>query len=421
MRTPDLAMSPTQKLLGAGKAEAFRAGKGISAAPGIDEEGRPAGVVSSTGLLNRMAQRAENSALVAGAPRRPAGGTILHPTDYSASSYRAFELACRLALDRKSRLIVMHVTGPASPFGISMAPVPPPREGYRGAWEHRLGLVRPADPNVRVEHRLEEGNVGTAILRVAREAQSELIVMGGSERTRLGRPLTGRIAAEVDRKAPCPVLRLNVPRAALVPGDSRGDSPRSKLPEYGTVLYPTDFSEASRRGFEVARSLARESSSELVVFHVAPLPALYAKRGYREEIEAALDRLARSDPSVRMRWMMTVGDPLGGILKLAHAGPCDLIVMGTRRRSRLMRLLTRSLASEVRRHGICPVATVGITPGIPLASPGGLNRTAAVPAWSGGLAGGHQDAGSRVRPRLQRVPGAPARSGAARQSGPGGA
>jgi nucleotide-binding universal stress UspA family protein len=59
-----------------------------------------------------------------------------------------------------------------------MAPMPPLPRGYRGAWESRLRQLQPHDPHVRVEHRLEEGDVADAILRVAREVPADLIVMG---------------------------------------------------------------------------------------------------------------------------------------------------------------------------------------------------------------------------------------------------
>ena len=113
-----------------------------------------------------------------GNPGHPARGTVLHPTDYSEPSRQAFELACRVARDRGSRLIVLHVAEPVHVSSPGMAPLPPLPQGYRGAWEGRLRLIQPRDPNVRVEHRLEEGDVADAILRVAREVPADLIVMG---------------------------------------------------------------------------------------------------------------------------------------------------------------------------------------------------------------------------------------------------
>jgi nucleotide-binding universal stress UspA family protein len=152
------------------------------------------------------------------------GGIIVHPTDYSAVSRQAFELACRIARERGSRLVVMHVAEPVTISSIGMAPVPPLPKGYRGAWESRLRLLQSADPTVGVEHRLEEGDIADAILRVARETQCDLIVMANSERTWLGRLFFGSVTTEVERKAPCPVLSVDRHQLEVAGSTGRGIS-----------------------------------------------------------------------------------------------------------------------------------------------------------------------------------------------------
>lgn len=193
-------------------------------------------------LPRQLVGFAPPASFVAGDPGRAPRGVILHPTDYSESSRQAFELACRLALDRGNRLIVMHVAEPVRVSSLGMVPLPPLPKGYRGAWESRLRLLRPADPNVRVEHRLEEGDVVAAILRVARETPCDLIVMSGSERTWLGRLLTGSVTREVERKAHCPVLALKTQRSGDVIATVTGG-----LPERGRIRRPTDFPKAKVR------------------------------------------------------------------------------------------------------------------------------------------------------------------------------
>jgi universal stress protein A len=156
-------------------------------------------------------------------------GTILHPTDYSAASRQAFEMACRIARERGSRLVVMHVAEPVRRCSFGMAPVPPLPKGYRGAWESRLRLVHPPDRNLAIEHRLEEGDVADAILRVGRDVQADMIVMAGSERSWLSRLWTRSITDKVTLKAPCPIFKMNVQSSAklVMKGDGVG---RAKAP-----------------------------------------------------------------------------------------------------------------------------------------------------------------------------------------------
>ncbi len=128
--------------------------------------------------------------------------TVLHPTDFSDRSRLAFELACSLARDQHARLMVLHVM-----------PVPLVQEKtfYREEMAAELDRLAAPDAGVRMERRLEEGDIVPQILRVVREARCDLIVMGTHGRTGLGRLLLGSVAEQVLRTAPCPVLTVRAP------------------------------------------------------------------------------------------------------------------------------------------------------------------------------------------------------------------
>ncbi len=132
---------------------------------------------------------------------------ILHPTDFSELSDAAFQLACALARDHKGRLVVLHVVPPPQSHGEEVAR----RQdgGYHHDLWRMLERVRPEDPAVPVERRLEDGLPAETILRVAREEGADLIVLGTQGRTGLGRLLLGSVAEQVVRQAPCPVLTTN--------------------------------------------------------------------------------------------------------------------------------------------------------------------------------------------------------------------
>ncbi|HZT83295.1 MAG TPA: universal stress protein [Gemmataceae bacterium] len=134
--------------------------------------------------------------------------TILCPTDFSERSASAFYLACSLARDHGARLVVLHVDRPPQTHGEVVAR----RDGgYREQLEEALRGVRPTDPRLSVEHRLEEGEPAETILRVSNELGCDLIVMGTHGRTGLRRVLMGSVAEQVVRRAACPVLTVNAP------------------------------------------------------------------------------------------------------------------------------------------------------------------------------------------------------------------
>lgn len=132
--------------------------------------------------------------------------TILFPTDFSESAQHAFPLACALARECGARVVVLHVMLP--PVGGAITEERHhPEEYFAGGWEALHRMHAPLQ-NVRVEHRLEEGQPAKVICQVAGDEGAKLIVMSTHGRTGLSRALMGSVAEHVVREAPCPVVTL---------------------------------------------------------------------------------------------------------------------------------------------------------------------------------------------------------------------
>ncbi|MGE3807599.1 MAG: universal stress protein [Gemmataceae bacterium] len=142
--------------------------------------------------------------------------TILCPTDFSESSHYAFHLAMSLARDHGAQVVVAHVMAPPLAYDEVVASLPP--EFYKEKiWESFRNLEA-SDPRVRelrVETKLVEGDPIAEIVGLAEETACDLIVMGTHGRSGLRRLLMGSVAENVLRKAPCPVLTVKGPMAAL--------------------------------------------------------------------------------------------------------------------------------------------------------------------------------------------------------------
>jgi nucleotide-binding universal stress UspA family protein len=142
--------------------------------------------------------------------------TVLHPTDFSERSQYAFGLACALAQGYGARLIVLHVAEvPTVAYGEGV--VSPNPEELRAAAQEQLDRLQVPHTNVRVERRLEQGDIVTEILRVAQEIRADLIVLGTHGRTGLARLLMGSVAEQIVRKAVCPVLTVKAPFPETAP------------------------------------------------------------------------------------------------------------------------------------------------------------------------------------------------------------
>src|ERR1022692_2673562 len=138
--------------------------------------------------------------------------TILHPTDFSANSQCAWEMACALARDYGARLLLVHVEAPMPTFAELGAIPPEPVD--RRTLECELAGIKPTDPTLAVSRTLLFGDEASTINRFAKENNADLIVMGTHGRSGWGRLLMGSVAESVLREAPCPVLTIKTPLKA---------------------------------------------------------------------------------------------------------------------------------------------------------------------------------------------------------------
>jgi nucleotide-binding universal stress UspA family protein len=155
--------------------------------------------------------------------------TILHPTDFSASSRHALEFACSLARDHAARIVMLHVID--NPRRIVEPGLPPQElDERRVETEHWFTTLPRPQGNIETKQLIAEGEPVHEILRLAAEEGADLIVLGTHGRTGMQRLLMGSVAESVIRQAPCPVVAVKVSphhavqdqlvpqRAAAVPG-----------------------------------------------------------------------------------------------------------------------------------------------------------------------------------------------------------
>jgi nucleotide-binding universal stress UspA family protein len=122
-----------------------------------------------------------------------------------------------------------------------------------------------------------------------------------------------------------------------------------------TILVPHDLSRHARRALKIAAGLAGRRG-KLVVLSVvneyanAPFQKKVLERG-RRALERAVPAKLPNRPSIELR--VEAGDPARRIIQAARGA--DSIVMCTRGRSGLSRLVIGSVAEKVVRHAPVPV------------------------------------------------------------------
>jgi universal stress protein A len=129
------------------------------------------------------------------------------------------------------------------------------------------------------------------------------------------------------------------------------------------ILFPTDFSEASRAALAHATNLAADWGAKLLILHVDEPPIVFGESfatppDMSGQLRRELEAVVPHDPSVAHEHRLRLGAPANEIVGLAAAENVDLIVLGTHGRTGLRRLLMGSVAEEVVRRAPCTVYTV---------------------------------------------------------------
>jgi nucleotide-binding universal stress UspA family protein len=136
---------------------------------------------------------------------------IVCPVDFGASSARALEEAACLAERARAALTVVHIVDLAT--DVFDAYLAEGADYRRTRFEHaREELMAAVPDRIRQQHAVTElvlvGKPYREIVRLAREQQADLIVMGVQGRGAVDRVLFGSTANQVVRQASCPVLTV---------------------------------------------------------------------------------------------------------------------------------------------------------------------------------------------------------------------
>jgi nucleotide-binding universal stress UspA family protein len=293
----------------------------------------------------------------------PAFRTILVAADFSERSREAFGVACALAEETKTRIVLLHVLEStpvmeqAVAFNEKGIPVPlsPAGAPHRQAIIERLGeLYVPTRP-IDVEIKVRDGIAVDEIIREAHDLGPDVIVLGTHGRTGLSRVLAGSVAEGVLRRADCPVLALH-----------SGASGPTRARAVKVILHPTDFSPSAETALQFARSLARDHGAHLLLLHVEPIEMISGvalaprtdPRTYYEPLMEMRGKIEGPDLKFPVEIQCERGDPATAILSVADDIRCDLIVLGTHGRTALGRLLMGSVAQEVLRRAGCPTLII---------------------------------------------------------------
>lgn len=283
---------------------------------------------------------------------------ILVATDGSATAGEAVRFGAAFAKALGGGLTLLHVVPKHGHLGPSVHDEACRPEERRAAEALlRAAQAEAAQWGSPAAIRIAVGEPVEAIVRTAREARADMLVVGTRGRERMARVLLGSVAENLAKVAPCPVVVVR-----KVDLEAGGDAP---------LLAPTDFSDGATQAVRAAALLARRLGVRLALLHILP-EAVPAKGEEDPAARRRLDLLLRREAEKKLRDLIVTLDLDPGqvdlhlitgvdadqIVKTAKQIHAGCIVMGTRGLTGLPRVLLGSVTGQVLRRAPCPVMVV---------------------------------------------------------------
>lgn len=295
---------------------------------------------------------------------------ILFATTAKPNSDNAAKVAFDLTFKYDARMYLFHVFGlPTRAYSQIVRDLKSGEDGevdadYRAWVEEELnniyaGLME-GMPDNSVKMELAVGVPATEILRLARQEDVDMIVMGAHNRedddsaSARVRAVIGNTMREVARRARCPVLIVNRPCTTCW-----------KL--FSNIIFCTDFSKPADAAFQFAFKTAKEVGAKLYLFHAIDISnALTGVLSGQAEIER---RIEQAKEQMRKKYVAQMGDfdnyqieiwegtPYVEILKLAREKQADLIIMAHHTKD-VDEAEIGSTVEQVVLRSACPVASV---------------------------------------------------------------
>jgi universal stress protein E len=269
---------------------------------------------------------------------------IVAATDFSTRSQRALRRAGLLARQIAAELTLVHVVDDDQPEALVELER---REATKFLNEQigSLGELR----GVQCRAVVTTGEAFDAILRTAKSASADLIVMGSHRKQLLRDIFIGTTIERVIRTGPYPVLMVNAD---------------SEHP-YRYIVAGVDMSEPSAHAFKTAKALGLIDDANLTVIHAFMAVAkgkLYVANASQDQIEdyVASERVQASEElfsflktlglsGARWSYRIEEGGGFEVISRVVKETAPDLVIIGTHGRSGIVKMLIGSVAEEVLR------------------------------------------------------------------------
>lgn len=296
--------------------------------------------------------------------------SILVPVDFSEPSNVALRRAASFARMFGAKLTLLHmvepIVAPDLPYSCPLLMDMTEIVAQSKLRLERLARKQVKDATLIAKTMVVQGRSFQGIADTARTHKSDLIIISTHGYTGLKHMLLGSTTERVVRHAPCPVLVVRHDGGAMTGrGDKSAFKPRK-------ILVPLDFSRDSMSALRYAAGFARQFHAELTLLNaVHPAFCFTSADGELEMYAELVEETRRANEQLmagvlkeqqlkglKVRSLVSTGDPRSEIVQTAARSGSGLIVLSTHGRTGLSRVLLGSVTERVAQHAPCDVLIV---------------------------------------------------------------
>lgn len=278
--------------------------------------------------------------------------SIICGTDFSPAAREATEIAARLSCRLKEELVLVHAVAPqpSDPITVDLGPV---RAAMAEALEHEAAGVR--SKGLKVTTLAEMGSPDEVLVRIAKERDADLIVLGAVGQRRGTHWLLGSVADHVARTTPIPLLLVR---------DAERLQAWITANETLRVLLATDLSPVSDFALDWLQTNFQPAGKADVLLVYVANPGVEAGRLHlggpisHRDLHPIADEVVRRElrkrsgrlnlgGSVSSAVRVTFGHIGAEIAGAADEAKADLVVIGAHQRGLLARATHESVARTV--------------------------------------------------------------------------
>ena len=246
---------------------------------------------------------------------------VLVPTDFSKHAHKVIE--CIGEIPGVKEVVLLNVVA-RDPLARVWDPVAEVKDAEKRLMEEKTAITL---PEIMVKVRavsVLEGEVASAIQRVAEEEKVSMVAMGARGKSLIQSVLLGSVSRNVLRYGDNHLL---VMRYKTIEGEDMG---KFCTRVFEKVLFPTDFSQPAEAALSFLKSL--EGVDQVVLLSVVSKGETQEEidanaSAAQEKMDAAVEDLVKAGKNVKA--LVVVGNPVDEIKKVAENEDVSLVAMSS--------------------------------------------------------------------------------------------